>query len=189
MVITWADNAPKNTWLEVAIPADSNTGLPAADIFYFGNAPGEVTSALDAGLPTLPLVNAADVIAIRDNPRGAANPASIDDPHDVNRDRSVDALDLVLARNNATSPLSTLQLITPPASPAAAPPTVAGEGQMFRAAGEGESRAVVRSAASSDIASLDGLMAAQQADQPTVDAMMPSQMLGKLHRRFGVAVR
>ena len=82
-------------------------------MFYFGNAIGEVTAALalGAGLPTPPLVNAADVVAIRDNPRGAMNPAAMDDAHDINRDTFVDAVDLILARNNTTGPLSALRLI------------------------------------------------------------------------------
>ena len=62
-----------------------------------------------------------------------------------------------------------------------------GEGQMFQPAGEGESRFAFGSKAST-VESLDDLMAAQ-AEQPMVDAMMPSQMLGKLLRRFGSAVR
>ena len=118
-----------DTWLEVTVLGGNNlpggidhtstTGLTANDVFYFGNAPGEVTSALGAGralgtgLPTPPLVNAADVIAIRDNPCGELNPASIDNPFDINRDARVDAVDLILARNHATSPLSTLKMILP----------------------------------------------------------------------------
>ena len=62
-------------------------------------------------LPNAVLVNAAAVIAIRDNPRGAANLVSIDDPNDVNRDRHVNAVDLILARDNASGPLSALRLI------------------------------------------------------------------------------
>ena len=180
--IRWADNTIRNTWLEISvIGAPATTGLPADDVFYFGHAIGEVT-ALGAGLPTpqspptaglpgLALVNAADVIAIRDNPRGAANPASIDDPFDVNRDRAVDALDLILARNNATGPLSALRLIET-ALPAPAPP------------GEGEPALGTGPSAKAHTASLDALMAAK-ADRPAVDSLSPSPILGKLlHRNY-----
>ena len=96
------------------------------------------------------------------------------------------ATDLILARNNATAPLSALRLITPLAIPAA--PPAAGEGGVFGPAGEGESRLALGSSASTHMASLDGVMAAQQAnaDQPMVDAMMPSATF-KLLRRFGSA--
>jgi hypothetical protein len=39
--ITWATNAIKNTWLEVDLLADANTGLSSPDIFYFGSAAGD----------------------------------------------------------------------------------------------------------------------------------------------------
>ena len=146
--VAWADRSIRNTWLEVTVRPNENTGLPHEHVFYFGNAVGEVTAValgaglplelgaglpleLGAGLPTPPpepteglhgtaLVNAADVIAVRDNPRGPADPAPIDNPFDINRDTHVNAIDVILARNHATSPLATLPLITPtPAEPAA----------------------------------------------------------------------
>ena len=138
ITITWADEEITNGWLEVTVMANTNTGLPEPDVFYFGNAIGEVTT-LGAGLPTPPpdpteglptlaLVNASDVIAVRDNPRGQSSPAAIDNPFDVNRDRRVDAVDVVLARNGATGPLAALRLITPePAEPAPPPAVAAGE--------------------------------------------------------------
>ena len=148
------------------------TGLIEDHVFYFGNAIGETGND-----PTNALVNAADIVAIRDNPRGPSNPASIDNPYDINKDASVDALDMILARNNATSPLSALRLIelTQPAAPA---PT--GEGEATFAAGR------LDSATAPSITSLDGLMAAQ-ANQPDVDTMLPSAALSKLLRRFGSA--
>ena len=104
LVITWDADAPKNTWLEVTIPGGgghqtTTTGLAANDVFYFGNAVGE-TGNSEANT----LVNATDVIAVRDNPRGPANPTSIDNPYDINRDRNADDLfRKVSARNPAFS--------------------------------------------------------------------------------------
>ena len=131
ITLVWdAADAVTGGWLEVTLKASANTGLADDDVFYFGSAVGEVGGALGAGLSTSPigLVNAADVIAARDNPRGPANPASVTDPHDVNRDRLVDAADLVLIRNSATGPLSALRPIAPPA-PAPAQPAPSGEGE------------------------------------------------------------
>ena len=121
--LAWDDGSIVDTWLEVTVLANGNTGLPADHVFYFGSVVGEVTGVGDlrsgdsagSGGPrrAATLVNAADVVAIRDRSRGESNPAPIDDPFDVNRDRAVDALDLILARNNAASPLSAVRLITP----------------------------------------------------------------------------
>ena len=39
--IIWADNSIQNQWLKVTVLATANTGLPADDVFYFGNAVGD----------------------------------------------------------------------------------------------------------------------------------------------------
>jgi hypothetical protein len=39
--VTFANNAIKNTWLEVNVAANANTGLSTPDIFYFGSAAGD----------------------------------------------------------------------------------------------------------------------------------------------------
>ena len=133
--IELADRQVTNAWLRVTVVAGSGTGLSEPDVFYFGNAVGEVTAAgnntLGAGFSNPSLVNAADVVAIRDNPRGPGNPAASQDPFDVNRDRHVDALDIVLARDNATSPLAALPLTTAP--PVVAPPPDGESEGPFRA--------------------------------------------------------
>ena len=130
IVIAWPDAHVAGRWLEVTVRATANTGIPEDDVFYFGNIPGETTAfaAVGADLPAMPLVNAADVVAIRDNPRGTANAAAIDNAFDVNRDMRVDAIDLVLARNRATSPLAALPLIAPTVA-AAAPAESEGRGE------------------------------------------------------------
>ena len=62
------------------------------------------------------------MIGTRDNPHGPLNPAGIDDPYDFNRDRLVNATDLVIARDHNTSPLSALRLITPTGALPTSPP-------------------------------------------------------------------
>jgi hypothetical protein len=47
--ITWATNAVKNTWLEVQVLATANTGLPATDVFFYGNRVGDTTSPATGG--------------------------------------------------------------------------------------------------------------------------------------------
>ena len=85
------------------------TGLGADDVFYFGNAIGEVGDSTSNAL-----VNAADVSAIRANPRSPLNPAPITFAYDINRDRLVDSSDVATCRANQTSPLNGLRLITVP---------------------------------------------------------------------------
>ena len=86
-----------------------HAGLPGDDVFYFGNAIGESgNSASDA------VVDESDVAGARDNPHGPFNRTAIDDPYDYNRDRRVYASDMILARENQTTPSTSLQLITVP---------------------------------------------------------------------------
>ena len=108
--IIWADNAIANQWLQVTVLATANTGLAAADVFYFGDAIGETGNS-----PADAEVTPSDEIMVRDNPHTLANnPAAIDEACDFNRDRKVGPTDEILARNNGTSGPTALQLITVP---------------------------------------------------------------------------
>ena len=106
ITIIWADHAIRNQWLRVTVPAGTPLGLPADDVFYFGNAVGEAgNSTTDAQ------VTGADLSTARNNPRSFLNPAEIDCPYDYNRDQRVAATDVLLARNNQTNFLTALKLI------------------------------------------------------------------------------
>ncbi|MBN2477316.1 MAG: tandem-95 repeat protein [Pirellulales bacterium] len=109
ITITWADYAVLKQWLQVTLLATANTGLPVADVFYFGNA------VADAGNSTTDAkVNAIDMLLARNNPHTFLDPAGIDLPYDYNRDTRVNAIDMLLARNNQTHFLNALRLITVP---------------------------------------------------------------------------
>ncbi len=118
VTLIWDDHAIENTWLQVTVLANDDTGLAHPDIFYFGNAPGESgNSSSDAR------VNAIDMLMARNNPHNFQNPADIDSPYDFNRDRRVNALDMLIVRNNQTHFLNALELIgvsdtTAPPAPA-----------------------------------------------------------------------
>jgi hypothetical protein len=108
-----ANEAVAKQWLEVTVKATANTGLAADDVFYFGNAPGE------AGDTTAnAIVNPADELLARANPRNFLNPAPLDFPYDYNRDQRVDPADQLIARANQNNFLSALKLITVPAGTA-----------------------------------------------------------------------
>ncbi len=88
--LEFANNAIQNAWLRVTVLADANTGLPANDVFYFGNARFDVT-------PTSPFpsqqvtINAFDVNAIR--AQQGQNPGVISNIFDVDRNGIVNAFD------------------------------------------------------------------------------------------------
>ncbi len=112
--ITWADGAIEDEWLEVTLMATANTGLPTADIFYFGNLVGDtgVNSA-----PTLFTTNAADEITVRQNPGFGVG---LSNSYDFDRNGLVNASDQIIARTNSGF-LTRIDLSTP-AAPRRNPP-------------------------------------------------------------------
>jgi len=113
VTIIWPDGAIRNQWLQVTVLADAFR-LPADDVFYFGNATGEIGNS-----STEARVNAIDVLLAHNNPRTLTDPAPIDFPCDFNRDQRVNATDMLIARNNQTHSLNALKLITVPDGKAA----------------------------------------------------------------------
>ncbi|NQU20627.1 MAG: hypothetical protein HQ567_05040, partial [Candidatus Nealsonbacteria bacterium] len=106
VTITWPDNAIRNTWLQVTVKA-ANLGLADDDVFYFGNAVAEAGNSGDNAT-----VTTADLLLARNNPRNLiSSPADVTFPYDFDRDGRVDAVDVLLARNNQTSFFNALKLI------------------------------------------------------------------------------
>lgn len=92
-------------WLEVTVKATPNTGLAAADVFYFGNAVGEVgNSSIDA------MVDTTDVFLPYYN-QTPVGMAPITSRYDVNRDRTVDTTDVFLPYYNQTGLTTALRLL------------------------------------------------------------------------------
>jgi len=109
VLLVWSEDAVVGQWMQVTVLATVDTGLGQDDVFYFGNAPGESgNSAADAK------VNATDLLATRNNPRGSLNSAPIDFRYDFNRDKRVNATDMLIARSNQTHLLDALELIAVP---------------------------------------------------------------------------
>jgi hypothetical protein len=109
ITITWTDGAIQKQWLEVQVLSNTDTGLPdnfgdqgsgpVGDAFFFGSAvggSGDGDSAMAA--PT----NASDEQGARNNPHGFGNFALVDDAYDYNKDRSVNATDQAISRDNTT---------------------------------------------------------------------------------------
>ncbi|REK10225.1 MAG: hypothetical protein DWQ37_16585 [Planctomycetota bacterium] len=114
--IIWPNGAIANTWLQVVVEGNdaaggfnTNTGLAASDVFYFGNRIGETGS----GSPTLAVTSAQDEIAARNN---AGFGAAITNVFDFDRSGVVSAVDNIIARSN-TGTLIKINLTDPPAAP------------------------------------------------------------------------
>ncbi len=114
IVLTWPDHAIQNIWLEVTVLDTDNIDLEADDVFYFGNAIAETGDCLDTIT-----VDMVDVLMTRQNPQPFFDPATIDNVHDFNRDRRVNAIDTLIARNNQTWSGTELALIDLTAAAAA----------------------------------------------------------------------
>jgi spore coat protein CotH len=109
ITLNWANGAITNTWLQVELLANANTGLDQSDIFYFGNAIAETGDN-----PLTTRVNLIDVGLTRANQTGFVL-ATIDNVYDFNRDRRVNLIDVGLARVNQTG-FTSLSLIVPNSS-------------------------------------------------------------------------
>ena len=83
-------------YLQVRLLANSNTGLFADDVFYFGSVVGEVGNSADNLI-----LNVVDVGAARANFSGFSF-EDIDNQFDVNKDRIVNVVDVGTLRANFT---------------------------------------------------------------------------------------
>ncbi len=100
--IEFADQAIRNTWLRVTVLANSNTGLAANDVFYFGNAIADIYIG-NVGTPISIRTNATDTSAVRQNQSTGANSVSVTNIYDVNKDGRVNATDTSIVRQNQLS--------------------------------------------------------------------------------------
>jgi len=121
--VLWPNQAISDEWLQVTVRADATTGLAQDSVFYFGNAIGDTGDSLGDAM-----VTATDEQGVRTHPSTILNPAGINSPYDFNRDGKVDAVDMILARNNTTGVSTALQWITPNAAPTVRNAASAGAG-------------------------------------------------------------
>lgn len=110
VTLIWPSGVIRGQWLRVTVEASATTGLPGADVFYFGNAPGEGNSP-QGGFAVVDATDAADALA---HPHGVSDPAGIDDEYDYNRDTLVDAADEAIALAWTTTTADALKLLAAP---------------------------------------------------------------------------
>jgi subtilisin family serine protease len=97
VTVTFADGVVRNGWLQVTMKPTARTGLPAPDLFYFGNLVGETGTNAARDL-TIARVDALDLVKLRSNLFGRRLPVT--DRCDFNRDGVVNARDWSILRNN-----------------------------------------------------------------------------------------
>ncbi len=108
--IVWADGAIKNTWLQVIVLANGNTGLAQSDTFFFGNYVGDTGNEPDrARVSTSDLFRVVNQI-LRDPHGEMAQP--IDYAADFNRDGRVTMADVIIVINQLLKQAPPLELIS-----------------------------------------------------------------------------
>ena len=106
VVLEFDNGAIAGGWLQIRMLANADTGLPADDVFYVGNAIGETgNSTADAR------VDLEDLGLTRVNQTGFGS-TDILSVYDINRDTRVDLVDVGLIRVNQSG-FTLLKLITP----------------------------------------------------------------------------
>ena len=113
--LIWPSSTILNSWLEVIVRGNDalgssnlNTGLAASDVFFFGSAPADSGS----GDTSTFLTNTIDEQAARNDPHSQANPATITNTQDYNRDGLVNAIDQQAARSFFNSNATALKVIS-----------------------------------------------------------------------------
>ena len=113
LTVTFPSGSIVNQWLRVTLKATANTGLPAPDVFYFGNLVGESGNTPVGAAEAV--VNALDLVAARN--QTYANAVPVINRFDFNRDGKVNSADVMLVRSNQSAALG---LITAPSTVTAA---------------------------------------------------------------------
>ena len=111
-----ANRAVVNGWLEVTVLANADTGLTAADVFYFGNQVGDVNGDL--------AVNGSDFALLA---AGFGRTVAPFAGADFTGDRAIDGSDFALLAGNFGRALPPVQTTAPTLAMAAATPVVAGQ--------------------------------------------------------------
>jgi hypothetical protein len=120
VIVTWATGAICNTWLEVQVLANTNTGLAYTDVHFWGNKAGDSGTATPATTLSTTTTDSLQVFASL----GGNKP--ITDLRDYNRDGQVSTIDSLLVFANLGS---ITRLKVGPGGPFApeADPAVSGE--------------------------------------------------------------
>ncbi len=106
--LEWPDNAIENTWLQIIVQANSNTGLVNREVYYLGHALGDVDRSSSPYR-----VSTGDVTLVRTSVGNAI--VSVSDARDVDKDRRISTNDVSFVRARVSNNVL-LRTITVPAS-------------------------------------------------------------------------
>jgi hypothetical protein len=109
VTLIWPDGTIAKTWLQVSVLATAGTGLGSDDVFYFGNAIGEVGNTSANAI-----VTSADESLIRVNFTTGFGTVPATSPYDIDKNRFVQTSDAALSRANQTTAFTALRLIVVP---------------------------------------------------------------------------
>lgn len=113
--LIWSDKAISNSWLEVTVLANERTGLKGNDTFYFGNLAGE-TGDTCANTPSTAQVTKGTSAAdtgdeyVTSKSLTGFTPAVITNKYDFNKDRRVNATDVIISRGAFGSSLTMISV-------------------------------------------------------------------------------
>jgi hypothetical protein len=138
--LIWANNTFSKTWLEVIVKGNdtlgghnTNTGLAASDVFYFGNAKGDTGSGDTTS--TAP-VSSADVTQVQTHQNTLGANIPLTNIFDMNKDGLASSADITVIQTNQTTASTALKKIVlpigsagalPGALPSASPSTSTGD--------------------------------------------------------------
>jgi Polysaccharide lyase family 8, super-sandwich domain/Concanavalin A-like lectin/glucanases superfamily/Polysaccharide lyase family 8, C-terminal beta-sandwich domain/Bacterial Ig domain len=99
--LVFADNAIQEAWLRITVLANASTGLATNEVFYFGNARGDITP--NTSFPSQISLNALDLNQARNNQLSSG--AVVSNHYDVDKNGAVNGLDLnqIRARQGTNS--------------------------------------------------------------------------------------
>ena len=97
--LIWNDTVIQNTWLEITVIANESTGLVNDEVFYFGNAVGDVATQRERIV-----IDDLDTFVVGRNFRHFLLDTGIFYWADINRDQIVNGTDFAIARDHQTTP-------------------------------------------------------------------------------------
>ncbi|MEQ1828603.1 MAG: RHS repeat-associated core domain-containing protein, partial [Pirellula sp.] len=109
--LRWADNAIQNTWLQVMVLANGNTGLATREVYYVGHALGDINQ--DSPYR----VTAGDLSLVQSVISNTI--ISVDDLRDITKDRRVTAADLSFVQSRISNQVLLQNIIIPAADSSA----------------------------------------------------------------------
>jgi hypothetical protein len=109
--LEWEDNLIQNTWLQILVKANANTGLVNREVYYLGHAMADVSVADQYQ------VSSSDLALIQGSISNSL--LAVSDVRDVNKDRRVTAADLSFVQVKVSESVLLQNLLVPSAGSAA----------------------------------------------------------------------